>query len=107
MIKNKKGDIGITILVVLVIGVASLALLTFYSSTNNNVQKISSFVFVQDAYTYSDFISYSGKNLISKYPEVSLTDGSCRLTKEYSIESGLIFKSSTKSMTITYLFNCD
>jgi hypothetical protein len=88
-----------------VIGICSLALLSFYSSKVDNIQKLSSFGMLQDSYSSSDFAKYSGSQFVNKYPEISLKDGKGFFVKSYSVKKGFIFTSEVEVMKVSYLFD--
>lgn len=63
MIKNKKADISITLLVILVIILFGITLLTFnYFSKKSVETTLKSFLYVEGIYNIADSINYSNSN---------------------------------------------
>ena len=68
MIKNKKADIAITILVIGVIVLCTVAFLSFYLIRGRQVRGVvRSAYLLQDIYNLADSIEYSGLGQIDKY----------------------------------------
>ena len=71
MIKNKKADIAITILVIGVIVLCTVAFLSFYLIRGNQIRGVVNSAYsLQDIYNLADSIEYSGLELIDKYKEL-------------------------------------
>ena len=76
MIKNKRGDISITILVIGVIVLCTVALVSFYLIRGNQVKGVVNSAYsLQETYNMADSVGYSGEGLHSSYDEVIIGGG--------------------------------
>jgi hypothetical protein len=69
MIKNKRADIAITILVLGVIALCAVALFSFYVDGSKIKRVANSAYFLQDVYNLAESVEYSKEGLTSKYDE--------------------------------------
>ena len=72
--KNKRADIAITILVVAVIVLCTVALFSFYMIGKKKLGGINNFSYLQRFYNVADSIEYSGEELYGEYKEVIIND---------------------------------
>ncbi len=106
MIKNKKADISIMILVIGVIAICVLALLSFYlSEKKQKSEGVDSFFYLQEVYNLAESVKYSGMERISNYEDVKYENGEFVVEKTFSIEKGIIFKSKEEVLKVNYTFS--
>ena len=96
--KNKKGDIPVTILVVGVVALLVLALLSFYIAGNRQSKiNVNAFKEVQSVYNIAESFAFSNYEFGDKYAK----DG--YLIKEEG--RGFILERSSNNLKIRYYFN--
>ena len=111
MIKNKKADIAITILVIGVIVLCTVAFLSFYLIRDKQVKGVvNSAYFLQVIYNVADSIEYSGLGQIDKYKELDnceIDDSSDEIIIKrtyYERDLGIVSKENKEILNITYNF---
>jgi len=106
MKKNKRGDIAITLLVIVVIILCTMTLFAFYTIDQKRLGGINSFSYLQEVYTLADSVEYSkeagariitlyntNKDEVNKYAIV----GGINVTKEF-------FDKDLKTMKVVYTY---
>jgi len=84
MMKNKRADIGITILVFAVIALCALALLSFYYVDKKQKSGgIDSVGYLQNIYNEAESIKFSGEGLVDKYEGAELLGDKFVIEKEF------------------------
>lgn len=69
IIKNKRGDIPITILVIAVVVLCVMALFSFYAVKDKIKGRAYSAYFLQDVYNLAESIQYSGLGVLDRYKQ--------------------------------------
>lgn len=82
MIKNKKGDIAITILVLGVITLCAIALLSFYLVGKKEADKIDRVFYLQGVYNTAESVRYSGVDLYKNYETDNIKIGYTERNKD-------------------------
>lgn len=74
IMKNKKADIAITILVIGVIVLCTVAFLSFYMVSKKRLGGINDFSYLQEFYNIADSIKYSGEELYENYEGITINN---------------------------------
>lgn len=103
MKRNKKADISITILVIAIVVLCSIAFLSFYLYEKNQTEgKLDSISFLQEVYNLAESVKYSGN--INNYKNVKFENGNFIIEKTFSIKKGLIKRTEVEVLKVNYTF---
>jgi len=86
ILKNKKGDISITILVLGIMAIFSIALFTIYSLDKKQSKNLDDFIYLRQVYVEADSLKYSMKidtELYQKYKGIEFRDEGLFINREF------------------------